>query len=174
MRGSGYFVKPRPIAETKDDFCNLFETYKRKIFFALIAIVKNNYDAEDLLQETALKGFRNFNRLKDRNCFNTWIMKIAINNAYDFLKKKRHTYDIDDIIIPYYDEHNEFDDILINSLNILNDNERIVVVLRLIEDIAYKDISKIVDRPVNTLKSVYKRALEKLKNYLIEQNYNLD
>lgn len=154
-----------------ENFVQLFEKYQKKVFFLILGILKNKNDAEDVLQDTALKGYKNFHKLKDVTAFNTWIIKIAINNSYDFLKQNTATYDIDELQIPSYDNYSDRDHLLVEALNSLSQDERIVVMLKVFEDMRYDEISQITNRPVNTLKSVYKRSLEKLRHYLDAQGY---
>lgn len=157
--------------KSNEKFIRLFESYSSKVFFTILGIVKDKQDAEDIFQDTALKAYKSFNKLKDTNSFNTWIIKIAINNSYDYIKRNRLTYNIDELQIPYYDNYGYKDEILLDALNMLSSDERIVVILKVYDEMSYKEISKIVDRPINTLKSVYTRSLIKLKKYLESKNY---
>lgn len=157
-----------------NEFVQLFEKHQKKIFFIILGIVKNKDDAEDVFQNTAYKGYKYFHSIKDVSAFNTWIIKIAINNSYDFIKQHKASYNIEELQIPYYDNYSDSDILLQSALHSLSQDERIVVMLKAIEEMRYDEISQITGRPVNTLKSVYKRSLEKLRQYLNTKEYTSD
>ena len=160
--------------DNDEEFIKLFKEREKKIFFTILGILRKQDGAEDVFQETAIKGLKNFHALKDKSSFNAWIIKIAINNSYDFLKKQKRLYDVSELNIPYYDDYSEDDSILFSSLDSLSKDERIVVILKVFKDISYNEISKITNRPINTLKSVYSRSLKKMIKHLEAKGYTLE
>lgn len=70
-------------------FDNLMEQYERKIFRIVLRITRHHEDAEDAVQETFLRAYRNIEQFQSRSKFNTWLTSIAINQALICLRKRR-------------------------------------------------------------------------------------
>lgn len=150
------------------EFMRLFEPVQKNIFFLILSIVRNNDDAEDVFQDTALKGCIHFQKLRSYDKFNAWISRIAVTTAYDFVRRRRRTVDIDAVTLPHYDTYNEDDDRLREAMLKLDESERTIVVLKAVQGLHHKEISQIVHRPENTVRTVYARAIKKLADMLSE------
>ena len=101
----------------------------------------------------------------------TWICKIIINEAINYIKKNRFNWDRD-IVSEMKDEKDVFkiedDKIeLKQALNKLTDKERAVIVLRYFEEMSLNDVAYVLGENLSTVKSRIFRALEKLKEYMI-------
>jgi len=74
----------------------LVKEYSARVFGVCFGMLGNRHDAEDLAQQTLLKGFSNIHKLKDVECFGPWIIRIAKNLCLDFMrveKRKRGVLD---------------------------------------------------------------------------------
>ena len=74
----------------------LVKEYSACVFGVCFGMLGNRHDAEDLAQQTLLKGFSNIHKLKDVECFGPWIIRIAKNLCLDFMrdeKRKRGVLD---------------------------------------------------------------------------------
>lgn len=60
------------------------------IFRRALAITSNHHDAEDVLQETLLKGFTHISEFKGNSQLSTWLVRIGMNEAIMMLRKRRH------------------------------------------------------------------------------------
>ncbi len=67
----------------------LVSRYSERVFAICLGILGNVHDAEDLAQEALLKGFRQIDRLRDKERFAPWIAVIARNLCLDFLRRKK-------------------------------------------------------------------------------------
>jgi len=75
-------------------FYQLVRPYERAVFIAAVAIVKNDADAEEVVQEAILKAFKALGRFRQEAKFSTWLIQIAINEAKMRLRKdRRHLYE---------------------------------------------------------------------------------
>ncbi len=144
----------------------LFEPEQKKIFFLILSIVRNQDDADDVFQDTALKACTNFKKLRDTGKFNAWLSKIAITTAYDYLKKRRRHIDIESVVLPYYDSYNEGDEGLRQAMLALEEEERTIVILKAVNGLQHKEIAQIVRRPEPTVRTIYARAVKKLADNL--------
>src|SRR5579862_9493691 len=72
-------------------FAQLLNRYRSPVYFMILKIVNNQDDAEDMTIEAFGKAFHNIKRYTSDYAFSTWLFKIAVNNAIDFMRKKRIT-----------------------------------------------------------------------------------
>jgi RNA polymerase sigma-70 factor (ECF subfamily) len=75
-------------------FYELVRPCERSLFFAAVSILRNDSDAEEVVQEAVLKAFKNLARFRNEAKFSTWLFQIAINEAKMRLRKdRRHRYE---------------------------------------------------------------------------------
>lgn len=71
-----------------DAFRKIVERHSRKLFQSAYRLTGNEQNAEDVVQETFLKAFRNLQRFDGRSQFSTWLFRIAVNCAMDLMRKE--------------------------------------------------------------------------------------
>lgn len=69
-------------------YSELLRYYRDPLYFTLLKMMKNPYDAEDLTIEAFGKAFRNLDKYTTDYAFSTWLFRIAINNCIDYLRRK--------------------------------------------------------------------------------------
>lgn len=133
--------------------------------------------AEDATQEVFLRVFEQINRFEGRSTFSTWLYRLAVNHALNFLKQKRRRERISvgeradpaeclpDLSCTPHDavtqrEHRRE---LQHLLSLLSIEHRTVVVLREIEELSYREIAAVLDIPAGTVMSRLSRAREALR-----------
>lgn len=86
---------------TKDKafFTQKIQECENKMYRLSLGILRNEADAADAMQDAILKAWVNFESLRDRKSFDTWILAIVHNCAVEALRKRREWSDIDE----YYD-----------------------------------------------------------------------
>ena len=67
----------------------LVKEYSARVFGVCFGMLGNSHDAEDLTQQTFLKGFADLHRLKRVECFGPWIIRIAKNLCLDFMRGQK-------------------------------------------------------------------------------------
>ncbi len=80
----------------EDAFVGLMSKYQRLVFHTIKGILLNNDTAQEVTQETFIKIFNKLNTLKDRNRFRSWLLRIALNLAYDQIKRQQDELEFDD------------------------------------------------------------------------------
>lgn len=149
-------LRMRKLVEQK--FLSDYEKYYRLAF----SYVRNENDAMDIVQESAYKVMKEYKTLKKEEYLNTWIYRIVINTALDFIRKRnKELIGVEDYDDFYEDVYIDFD--VMDSLSRLDEQERAIVVLRFFEDQKLDDIAEMIGENVNTVKSKLYRALKKLK-----------
>lgn len=150
----------------KEAFTILIKLYEKDLYRVAIAILKNDDDALDGIQEAILKAFEGIKKLKKTEYFKTWLIKILINSCNAIINKKRKIVSYEDYVGRTCEEEG-FKKIDIKSaVDKLEYKLRILIVLYYYEDMPLKNISEILDIPEGTVKSRLSKAREYLKEYL--------
>ncbi len=129
--------------------------------------VKNESDAMDIVQESAYKAIRNASSVRNESYIRTWLWRIVINTSLEVLRERqRETFSEFPQEQGKEDIYPDFD--TIDALDVLNEKERAVVVLRYFEDRKLQEIADVLEENVNTIKSMLYRSLKKMKIKLTE------
>ena len=141
------------------DFDNIYEEYFDRVYYKVLSVVKNDDDAEDICQETFISVYKNLSKLREESNIYTWIYRIAINKTYDFFKKRKIEFEINDDVLSLPEDIN-FDTkvILQEKLKLISEKEREIVILKDIYGYKLKEIAEMKDMNLSTVKSVYYKA----------------
>jgi RNA polymerase sigma-70 factor (ECF subfamily) len=176
--------------KTKDQeaFKKLYEEYAPKIYGILRNYVNQN-EIEDALQEVFIRIIKGIDGFQGRSKLSTWIYRIAVNvgkNYYrDYKKKEDRSVDLEDESGNNYnlqaisdnDVRKEALDsldyqMILNIMEKLEQDERVIIKLRDIDGMSYNEISEIMNIPLGTVKSKLHYARSKLRNLI--EGVNLD
>jgi len=143
------------------DFDNIYEEYFDRVYYKVLSVVKNDDDAEDICQETFISVYKNLSKFREESNIYTWIYRIAINKTYDFFKKRKIEFEINDDVLSLPEDIN-FDTkvILQEKLKLISEKEREIVILKDIYGYKLKEIAEMKDMNLSTVKSVYYKALK--------------
>ena len=72
-----------------DAFAKLYELSKRQVYFTCLKFLKNEQDAQDIMQEVYITVLKKLSTLADKTSFQPWINCICVNKCKNFLKSKR-------------------------------------------------------------------------------------
>ena len=168
------------ITDTKYNF--LVQQYKNRIYSYSIYMLKNRMDADDITQEVLIKIWKNINQFNILAA-KTWIMKTTHNLCIDYLRRRKselnkNPYSVDDVSEfienkenenPMLKTENKFAEQKIKkAIKNLSDNQKSVFVLYEIQGLKYKEISKTLDMPINSVKVTLMRARKELQTNLHE------
>ena len=140
-------------------------------------LLRNEQDAQDVVQEAYLRAFRSFAGFRGSNG-RAWLLTIVRNTAYTLLKKNRTadlTTAFDEEIHATGDEsvspatileHAEDAELIKNAMDGLPAEFREILILRHQENLSYNEIGDILKIPIGTVMSRLARARGKLKQYL--------
>ena len=152
----------------REAFSELFTSAENEIYRIAYIYVKNREDALDIVQETAYRCFKNVGTLRVGDYFKTWAVRIAINCALDHLKKSGRTVSLEEV--GTFEEAGE--DLeraviakitLEDILELLDADEKSVILLKHRYGYTFAEIAAIMEIPLGTAKSVFYRAISKLK-----------
>ena len=76
-------------AGDSDGFRQLVERHSRSVFRLAYRMTGNESDAEDIVQETFMRAYKQLNRYESRSSFSTWLYRIASNCSVDLIRSKK-------------------------------------------------------------------------------------
>ena len=164
-------------AEKEELFISLVNPLKSKLYKTGMAILKNDDDCADAIQETLISSYKSLEKLENREYFSTWMIRIMINKCYDIIKKNQKVSYINEQVkeysqTSYYDRYCEESDVE-RALNTVSEDLRLVTVLYYYDGFSVKEIAEICNIPEGTVKSRISRAREKLYILLKEEGESI-
>lgn len=148
------------------------------MYNASFRIVKNSFEAEDIMQDSFLMAFTKLESLKEAKIFGPWLKRIVINNSIYHYKKKNKNNEVplDDMLYKVEADSNgiesnyEFTNLkaqqVLNTMKTLKDNYQIALTLNLIEGYDYEEISEIMKISYANCRTTISRAKEQLRQRL--------
>jgi RNA polymerase sigma-70 factor (ECF subfamily) len=155
----------------------VYNRYYKAMYNTSFRIVKNSFEAEDIMQESFLKAFTKLETLKDIKTFGAWLKRIVVNNSIQHFNKN-HTYEdvpFDTVMYKVEDttvDLNQDNDAkaqakqVMQTMNTLKDNYRIALTLHLIEGYDYEEMSSIMNVSYANCRTTVSRAKESLRQKL--------
>lgn len=127
--------------------------------------------SDDLAQDTFIKAWRNIGSFRAMSSFQTWLMRIAYNVFYDYVRSRKTTSDIDNVAEPMTNSNPSLQMDLYHALSLLKPDERTCITLQLVDGYKIDQIAKITNMKEGTVKSILFRGKEKLTKYLKQNGY---
>lgn len=148
-------------------FTQLVQKNKLKFYKTAKAILKNDDDVYDAIQNALMSMYQNFNNLKKQKYFATWGVRIVINKCYDLLRKNKKIELYDKLEECVTEDNYNLDYNGINKLvNGLDKNLYLIVILYYYDDFSIKEIAEILEMPEGTIKSKLSKARSTLRKNL--------
>lgn len=156
----------------------LMQTYQEPLYRHIRRLVGNHDDADDVIQNTFIKIFRNIERFEGKSKLFTWLYRIATNEAITFLnaKNRKDTDTLDDPNTSYSANNIKADSFidgesielkLQQALTTLPDKQRAVFNLRYYDEMPYEQMAEILETSVGALKASYHHAAKKVEAFFM-------
>lgn len=167
-------------------FALLVAKYERRVQRLLSRLVRDNAEIEDITQEAFIKAYRALPQFRGESAFYTWLYRIAINTAKNYLATKSRRpvtvgefqgaddgefFDLGDVV-----EDNNTPDAVLHSRQVaeavnaaieaLPEDLKAAITLREIEGLSYEEIAQAMDCPIGTVRSRIFRAREAIAQRL--------
>lgn len=162
----------------KEAFKELLQSVEKKALSTAYLISGNRGIAEDILQETYLKCFKEIGKLKEAEAFNTWFFKILVRTGWQMCKKQSEIIPVEisseNEGLFYYESKSsdndidryELKDMVKTAIDNLSENLKTVVILYYFNDMSIGDIAKVTGCFQATIKSRLFYARSALKKQL--------
>lgn len=170
------------IARLKDQatketaFRELLKLYKERLYWHIRKIVISHDDADDVLQNTFIRVFKNIEKFKGDSKLFSWMYRIATNESITHLNKNAKRFQItnedvqnnaiNNLTADVYFEGDEIQLKLQKAIATLPHKQQLVFNMKYFEDIKYKDMSEILDTSEGALKTSYHIAVKKIQAFL--------
>lgn len=172
------------VAGDHDAFELLVKKYEDRVYHLCLRMCADPEQAKDLAQEAFIKAWRGLRFYKHEAAFSTWLYRLTGNVCIDYLRSKKRsaamslTVDEEDGAVLDVEDpaptpeqqtlENDTKQAIAAAMNRLEEDFRMVLVLRVVEQRSYEEIAEIMDLKPGTVKSRLARAREKLRKILLE------
>lgn len=148
-------------------FEKLYKNYKNLVYKIAYGILKNSYDSDDIVQIVFEKIYSiDKDKLPTRN-ESSWLYSVTKNETINYLNKKKNHIELEEIY-EIEDNNNEINE-LINKdsynrlIGKLNENEKEIISLKILSNLSFKEIAKLLNKPTGTIKWIYYKSINTLK-----------
>ncbi len=163
--------------QTKEKaFRELITLYKERMYWHIRKIVISHNDADDVLQNTFIKIFKNIEKFNEESKLYSWIYRIATNESITFINKRAKERNVD---ISDYQEKlastlasddfftgDEIQVILQKAIATLPQKQQLVFNMKYFDEMKYTEMSEILETSVGALKASYFHAVKKIEKYI--------
>jgi len=166
--------------KTRDKAFGIMITqYKKRLYWHIRKIVLVHDDADDVLQNTFVKIFRNIDKFNGESKLYSWMYRIATNESITFINKRAKERNVD--IADYHEQlsstlesdvhfsGDEIQLILQKAIATLPQKQQLVFNMKYFEELKYDQISEILETSVGALKASYFHAVKKIEKYIKTQ-----
>ncbi len=157
-----------PCESARERFAEAVTEYRIDMYRVCRSLLDSDADAEDAVSEAVLRAWASFGRLRDAQAFKSWLIKIAVNCAYEHRRKNVNLVypgDLELIAGAYEDGHNFG---LWDLVMRLPDDFRAATVMYYFSGMSTKDIAKALKVREGTVRSRLSRARKMLRTVLEE------
>ena len=162
------------------DFWNIYDDYYERVKKFIFALVKDEWVADDLIQETFIKVQKNVHQLRDESKLSSWIFKIAYYLCQDHFRKKSPSSQREQVLSekkgilsePLFQrqlEQHQMSACVQDKIRLLPESYQTVLVLFDLMEFNHQEIAEILDISIENVKVRLHRARRKLKTILEEE-----
>ncbi|MFV0346916.1 MAG: RNA polymerase sigma factor [Bacteroidales bacterium] len=172
--------KNKEIVVDKADFDEVVRQNYQKLYHYIRRMVVVHEDADDVLQETFIKAWRNFASFRNESSISSWLYRIASNEAINHLNKKKRTFKaFDGEGYDFLADNLQADDYFDGdaaqlefqkAVATLPEKQRLVFTLKYFEEKKYSEIVDILGGSEGSLKASYHHAVQKIEKYFKDKD----
>jgi len=158
-------------------FEKLFYLLKDDIYNVAFRVLGNHQDAEDITQETFIRIWLNLRNFRMESSFRTWVYRITVNLCYDLMEKRRRISLAEEPVESFKELSTDENPLLLLTerelkekieevFNVIPPESRLILTLREIEELPYKEIAEILNCSVGAAKMRAHRARVEFKKLI--------
>ena len=156
----------------------VYNRYQHAMYNTALRIVKNNAEAEDVMQESFISAFAKLDSFKGTASFGSWLKRIVINNSIAHYRKSQRFVDVEDDSFVEEKQETSFDGFdeddysalkakeVIRSMDEIHENYRQALTLHFIEGYDYEEMCEILEISYANCRTLISRAKESLRKKL--------
>ena len=155
-------------------FRKLLQLYQKPLYYHIRNMVLNHDDADDVLQNAFVKAWTNLDSFQGKSSLSTWLYRIAINEALDFLRRKKQMVNVSTedepglasrLLADDYFDGDQIQAELQEAVALLPDVQRTVFTLKYYDNMKYSEMSKVLSTSEGALKASYHLAVKKITDF---------
>ncbi|CAG9606905.1 RNA polymerase sigma factor [Pseudoneobacillus rhizosphaerae] len=160
------------LAGNKYSYTHIINKYKNQLYATILRMTKNPQDAQDFVQEAFIKVYHQLGKYDGKGSFSSWIYRVAINHCLDEFRKKSHHIQKVELSEEMYENPSHPEVIFLKKersrqleriVATLPEDERMIILLRYVNELSYDEISELLDIPVTTVRNKLHRAKIKMR-----------
>jgi RNA polymerase sigma-70 factor (ECF subfamily) len=151
-------------------FSELVRRHQKALLRLTLKMFRDLDLAEDIVQESFIKAYQKINLFEGRSSFKSWLFQIAVNTGKNRLRSNsKEVVDVEKITIgisAVAESELVQEDIrkaLVEEVDRLPERQKTALMLRVYEDLSFKEIAQIMDCPYDTAKANYRHGLMKIR-----------
>jgi RNA polymerase sigma-70 factor (ECF subfamily) len=162
----------------KESFAQVYESVAPDLYKVALYTLGNFHDAEDVVSETFMEAYKGIAKIREPASFRAWIFKILSarckHKIAEYIAGKSN-FNIEDFSVTLVEEGDLAADVaekatVLKAMSMLGEQERLILVLSVVNGYTTKEISRILASPQGTVSSKMHRALAKMRK-ILGQNY---
>ena len=153
----------------KDAFVSLIESYKTSLYRAAKAILKNDEDVADAMQDTVLEAWKSIKSLQKPEYFKTWLTRILIYKCYTILRRQKTIAPTE--FVPELGEETNNDDTIdiAQAMQKLAENDRLILTLFYMDDLSTKQIAQMLSLSEAAVRTRLSRSRDRFKGAYLQK-----
>lgn len=168
------------LSKTQRDkaFNKLLDLYQKRLYWHIRKLVITHENADDVLQNTFIRVYKNLPNFKQKSTLSTWMFRIAYNESLRFLEQNKkkyhdslatvHTKYLDNLVSDTFFEGDEVQLKLQQVLAALPEKDRQVFQMKYYDDLKFREISEIKGVAESTLKTSYYKSVSFIEKRMLD------
>ncbi|MFP4287080.1 MAG: RNA polymerase sigma factor [Candidatus Izemoplasmataceae bacterium] len=152
--------------KNQEAFEAIYHETKHAVYAMILPIVKDRSLAEDIMQDTYIKMIERIHSYNPKYKFINWLLTIAKNQALDVYRRRSKEVPLTDAWLDTLPNMTSSIEKRLQAeyyLKILTDEERRIVLLKVVADLTHKDIAYQLGKPLGTVTWIYQEAIKKMR-----------
>jgi len=172
--------RQKELKENEVTFNQLVRENHQRIYSLLRKMVRSHEEADDLTQETFIKVYKNLSKFRNQSQPGTWIYRIAVNTAINYLRREKlhqflsleSAYSVREEVLNYPSKESR--EILKCAVGKLPPRQQVAVMLRIYQELSFREIAVIMECTENAAKVNYSHAVNNLRVSLRKAGVNFE
>ena len=163
------------------DYSILVNRYKNKAFSMLKRMINNEFEAEEVLQDSFMKAYSSLSSFKGESKFSTWFYRIVYNSALTKLSsQKRKTesqmtsvedhFDLESDYKPDEIERTDVNNLIQNIISKLPEKYSAIITMFYLNEMSIEEISEVMGLSVSNVKVMLHRSRNSLRDFIVKNN----
>ena len=148
-------------------FTALMQAQEQSLWRAALAILKNEADAADAMQDTALRAWQRMGEVREDTSFKAWVTRILVNRCCDILRGKKRLTSLESVPEQGKEEDRDLSLDVRAVLESLAENDRLILTLFYLDDLSVRQIAFVMDLKESAVHTRLTRARERFRRQYV-------